>query len=206
MGHQLSHAHWQLSQYHQRFYKRLSAKNLLQIKQLIFFLSCLLKSLGLKGKQETSQTNADKTTREEEIIFDCSKFCIEAGFDHINIHKLLEFCEKSKLPQKLHNFKPVASEITPIGGLKNFLEKLKPETINQTGSKKLLDAVAIEEKESGSPLLTILEFMRCLRNPSQDGRVLCVKKIRSSTSYLKYILLNPGSLFNDFVNQVNGPR
>ncbi len=170
-----------------------------------------MKSLGLQGnKQETNQAPSDKGIREEETIYDCSKFCIEAGFDHINIHTLVEFCEKSKLPQKLYNFRPPASsEVNPIGGLKSFLGKLKlPEEAKKESSSYPLTEVtaAVEEKEAGSPLLTILEFMRCLRNPNQDGRVLCVKKVRSSTSYIKYLLLNPGSLFNDFVNQLNGPR
>ncbi|XP_046462730.1 ATP-dependent DNA helicase DDX11-like [Daphnia pulex] len=197
-GHQISHAHWQLLQYQQRFYSRLSAKNLLPIKQLIFFLSCLMKSLNLQGKPETNQAEAEKTN-EDEKIFDCSKFCIEAGFDHLNINTLVEFCEKTKLPQKLIYFKPATAEVTPVGGLKTFLGKLNFAAAQSENAPNPVEAV--DSKEGGSSLLPILEFMRCLINPNEDGRILCVKKVLSSASCLKYILLNPGSLFKDFVTQ-----
>lgn len=198
-GHQLSHANWQLSQYQTKFIGRLSAKNLLLIKQLLFFLSCLIKTLNFTVKTSKSQELPEETLKTEEKIYDCSTFCIEAGFDHLNIHALVDFCEKSKLPQKLLNFKPsVVSEVNPIGGLKTFLERVR------TGTPKdnITEDDSSQEKEtSGSPLLTILEFMRCLRNPNEDGRVLCVRKARSSMGYLKYMLLNPGSLFKDFVKE-----
>lgn len=194
-GGQLSQAQWQLSQYQKRFNDRLSSKNLLFIKQLLFFLSCLMKSLGLSSKATKEKQSFEAN---EEKVYDCCTFCIEAGFDHLNINSLIEFCENSKLPQKLTNFKPVNSEVTPIGGLKSFLEKVKSDGNNKPISP---EEMITEEKETGSPLMAILDFMRCLRNPSQDGRVLCVKKLRSSVGYLKYILLNPGSLFQDFVKE-----
>lgn len=203
-GHQLSHANWQLSQYQTKFAGRLSAKNLLLIKQLLFFISCLMKTLHLTSA--TSKKPLEETSKDEERIYDCSTFSIEAGFDHLNIHTLVDFCEKSKLPQKLFNFKPssVISEVTPsIGGLKNFLERVK----SSGASKDIIptnrseDDSSQEKEASGSPLITILEFMRCLRNPNEDGRVLCVRKARSSVGYLKYMLLNPGSLFKDFVKE-----
>lgn len=49
-GAQVSKAHWQVSQYQLKYAKRLSAKNLMHIKQLQFFLSCLLKTMGLSAK------------------------------------------------------------------------------------------------------------------------------------------------------------
>jgi hypothetical protein len=136
---------------------------------------------------------------EDETIYDCSKFCIEAGFDHLNLNSLVQFCEKTKLPQKLIDFKPVKVEVTPVGGLKTFLGKLNFGPVLNENTSNLVEEE--ELKEVGSSLLPILEFMRCLINPNEDGRVLRVKKVLSSASYFKYILLNPGSLFKDFVNQ-----
>ena len=157
-----------------------------------------MKSLSLQGKPDTNQAEANITT-EDEKIFDCSKFCIEAGFDHLNINTLVEFCEKTKLPQKLIYFKPAIAEVTPVGGLKMFLGKLNIVAAQSENPPNPVEVV--DSKEAGSSLLPILEFMRCLINPNEDGRVLCVKKVLSSASYLKYILLNPGSLFKDFVTQ-----
>lgn len=198
-GHQLSHANWQLSHYQAKFIGRLSAKNLLLIKQLLFFLSCLMKTLNLSVKSSKSQELPEETLKTEERIYDCSTFCTEAGFDHLNIHTLVDFCEKSRLPQKLLNFKPsVMAEVNPIGGLKTFLERVKPGAPKESIAE---DVSSPEKETSGSPLLAILEFMRCLGNPNEDGRVLCVRNARSSAGYLKYMLLNPGSLFNDFVKE-----
>lgn len=52
-----------------------------------------------------------------------------------------------------------------------------------------------------SALMPVLDFLRCLRHPSEDGRVVRVRKPRPSQSHLKYLLLNPASLFRDFVQQ-----
>jgi hypothetical protein len=72
-----------------------------------------MKSLSLKEKPETNQTEPGMKV-EDETIFDCSKFCIEAGFDHLNLNSLVQFCDKTKLPQKLIDFKPVKVEVTPV--------------------------------------------------------------------------------------------
>ncbi|XP_032780597.2 ATP-dependent DNA helicase DDX11 isoform X1 [Daphnia magna] len=196
-GHQISQVHWQLLQYHQRYNACLSAKNVLPIKQLLFFLSCLMKSLGMHGKpsEHNHQVGLEVECKGDEKMYECSKFCVEAGFDHINIHALVEFCEKTKLPQKLLNFKPVTAEVTPIGAFKTFIGKLQSDRVQK-------DCAPIGETDwKGTSLMPILEFMRCLRNSDQDGRVLCVKKVLPSGGYLKYLLLNPGALFKDFVNE-----
>lgn len=155
-----------------------------------------MKSLGLQSKPEPNRhVAAEDRTEGDEKIYECSKFCVEAGFDHINIHSLVEFCEKTKLPQKLLNFKPVTAEVTPIGGFKTFIGKLHSDPAQK-------EAAPVEAADSkGSCLMAILQFMRCLRNSDQDGRVICAKKVLSSAGYLKYVLLNPGSLFKDFVNE-----
>lgn len=159
-----------------------------------------MKSLGLQEKTDANQLSINKTSLDNEKLYECSKFFVEAGFDNINVHKLVEFCEKSKLPQKLLHFKPPSSEVTPAVGLKSFLNKRVPPTI--TNSESTTDPVPVhEDNQLGSSLMIILEFMRCLCNPSQDGRILCIRKVRPSSSCLKYVLLNPGSLFKDFVNQ-----
>ena len=195
-GSQVSHAHWQLTQYQQKFSTRLSPKNLLHIKQLIFFLSCLLKLLGISTKDKANVENASLSA-EKEIVFDVIDFSVKAGFDHLKIYNLVEFCKKSKLPQKLAGFKPVVSEVNPIRGLKSFLDKLKPE---ETPSQV---SVPEEAKEilARSPLMTIVDFMKNLCNPCKDGRVLCVKKTVPSKSFFKYLLLNPASLFSDLITE-----
>jgi hypothetical protein len=113
--------------------------------------------------------------------------------------QLVEFCEKSKLPQKLAGFQPtVVPEVSPLGGLTSFLDKIKPKVII---SNEMTPPQTMEENSGRSPLMTIVDFMRNLRNPSVDGRVLVVKKTCSSKSFFKYLLLNPAALFQDFVTE-----
>ena len=202
----MSHAHWQLTHYQQKFSTRLSPRNLLHIKQLLFLLSCLLKALGLSTKDK----DKDKDEKEDEKVFEVIDLAVSAGFDHLNLHRLVEFCEKSKLPQKLAYFKPStasvqSSEPAAIGGLKSFLNKLKPEDVQATAQPQPLqpplDAGSDDTPMPASPLMTILDFMRCLQNPCKDGRIICVRKTRPSQSYLKYLLLNPATLFSDFIEQ-----
>ena len=199
-GSQVSHAHWQLSQYQLKFSTRLSPKNLLHIKQLLFFLSCLLKLLGLSNKDSKDRSTESTTGPpvEEEKVCDVIDFSLRAGFDHLNMHRLIEFCEKSKLPQKLVGFRPVVSEVNPTRGLKSFLQKLKPEEPEEAAKTLPKET---QEIMSGSPLMSIVDFMRNLCNPSKDGRILCVKKTLPSKSFFKYLLLNPASLFSDLVTE-----
>lgn len=68
-GSQVSLAHYQLSQYQKKFSTRLSSKNLLHIKQLSFFLSCLLKMLGFSVK-----TASNENIQTEEKVFDPINF------------------------------------------------------------------------------------------------------------------------------------
>jgi len=64
----LSHAHWQLTHYQQKFSTRLSPRNLLHIKQLLFLLSCLLKALGLSTKDK----DKDKDDKEIKAAMYCT--------------------------------------------------------------------------------------------------------------------------------------
>ena len=67
--------------------------------------------------------------------------------------------------------------------------------------KQILPPEAPVEAMSGSPLMSIVDFMRNLCNPCKDGRILAVKKTLPSKSFFKYLLLNPASLFSDLVTE-----
>ena len=74
-------------QYQQKFSTRLSSRNLLHIKQLLFFLSCLLKALGISMKSKNSSLDSC-IQQTEEKVFDPINFSVEVGFDHLNMHKV----------------------------------------------------------------------------------------------------------------------
>lgn len=106
---------------------------------------------------------------------------------------------KSKLPQKLAGFQPTSlpEATNPVGGLTSFLEKLKTKDA-VPNEVKLTESV---EDTGRSPLMTIVDFMRNLRNTSIYGRILVLKKTCLSKSSFKYLLLNPASLFEDFIKE-----
>ena len=97
---QLCTAHSQLTQYHRRYGKRLNAKNVLYVKQLLQILSCLIKHLGGNPMQDP---NAQVGIHHNTTVAHLSRFLADAGIDHLNLFKILHFCEKSKIAQKVWN-------------------------------------------------------------------------------------------------------
>lgn len=185
-GRQLLHAHQRIQYYQGKFSHLLSPKNVLLLKQLLFVTRQLLKFL------EKQSGAKESLCCEEEILYDCTKFAVEAGIDHINLDSLVQFCERTKLPLKLANMKMSKPEVSLTKkGLSEFLRphSSKPEE-NIT-----------EEFESGteSSMLTLVDFLRVLINVNEDGRILSRRSSRSGESFIKYLLLNPASYFGDFI-------
>lgn len=63
----------------------------------------------------------------KEDVLAASDLAIDAGFDHLNVHALIEFCERSRLPQKLAHFRPAAGvevQRPSAAGVKSFLGQL----------------------------------------------------------------------------------
>ena len=125
---------------------------------------------------------------------------MEAGFDHLNMNNLVEFCEKSKLAQKLVGFKPAVPEVNPaVSGLQSLLNKRKP--LPTPPSTDLNINIIPQEEVSGSPLMMITDFMRSLSHPSEDGRIIFSRKTMASKSFLKYLVRNSASLIKDLVTE-----
>ena len=122
-----------------------------------------MRILGLSAKDSTGSSIDDsQLVAEEEKVFQVIDFSVAGGFDHLNLNKLVRFCETSKLPQKLAAFKPAAVTVhaDPVGGLKSFLNQLKPdencrpEKVKTTGQDE--DAVTEEKVPMmASPLMTV---------------------------------------------------
>lgn len=112
----------------------------------------------------------------------------------------MDFCSDSKLPQKLAGFKP-GTTVNPVGGLRSLLGAIKPAFVAPDLSTQQ-EATSEENSfsaDESSPLLAVVDFMRNLGNPSEDGRILINRKIIASKSTLKYFVLNPASMFKDIV-------
>ncbi|XP_054168396.1 ATP-dependent DNA helicase DDX11-like [Oppia nitens] len=195
----------QLNSYLTKYRTRLSAKNTMYIKQIVFILNQLIKHFK-KCSQNTSQ-NVDNSVN----------FMISVGIENLNLYKILDYCQKSRIARKLFGFnenhkKFIKPENTdevdkqPINGTKAFLAKIKAKgksinvkTINTSNTN---DQNNEEIKTFGSPLYVIQEFLRALITTNSNAKVItnCDKEsIRNSS--LKYIILNPFTHLKDIINE-----
>ncbi|XP_045596543.2 ATP-dependent DNA helicase DDX11 [Procambarus clarkii] len=229
---QLRGAHTQLSQYMQRYSKKLSPRNLLYIKQILFFMNALMKLLvggskvctGLAtGDVRNAATNAGSNIPTSQMLT-VSKFLCDTLTDNLNIFKLLQYIEKSKIAHKLHSFsqhfegsvKVQQTQKSPLSNptssTSTFLAKMSVQKSLQTKSKENAQPAALEvnkveaatEEEEivmGSPLMQITEFLRALLHSTEDGRVIVTVGPSPQKSSIKYLVLNPASHFHDIVKQ-----
>uniref|UniRef100_A0A8V0YEE1 ATP-dependent DNA helicase DDX11 n=1 Tax=Gallus gallus TaxID=9031 RepID=A0A8V0YEE1_CHICK len=149
-GSQLCCAHSQLLQYMERYRKRLKAKNLMYIKQILYLLERFVVMLGGNVNQNPSCQVVSQTGTELKSIND---FLFQSQIDNINLFKVQRYCEKSLISRKLFGFverygnpAPVVKtnkENQKLAGLQNFLMTLqqgsyKEGTIGQSSLKFLL--------------------------------------------------------------------
>ncbi|CAG0878860.1 unnamed protein product [Darwinula stevensoni] len=206
-GIQLCTAHSQLTQYHKRYGKRLNAKNVLYVKQLLQILSCLIKHLGGNPMQDP---NAQVGIHHNTTIAQLSRFLADAGIDHLNLFKILYFCEKSKIAQKLYSFVgkwegEVRTHQKPTS-IQNFIrqfadhqQKIKQEEGKENKTKEEEEEKEVKLHPRSSPLMIVLEFIRALTTKDDLGRVVTQKAFTLSKGSLKYLLLDPSMHFTDIV-------
>ncbi|XP_039917849.1 ATP-dependent DNA helicase DDX11 isoform X2 [Hirundo rustica] len=207
-GSQLCCAHSQLSQYMERYRKRLKAKNLMYIKQILYLLQQFVAMLGGNvnqnpGCQAVSQTGT--------VLKSINDFLFQSQTDNINLFKVQRYCEKSLISRKLFGFVeryggPASAvktnkENQKLAGLQNFLLTL------QQGSDKegtpLSPPLEAEHDQlrTASPLMQIEGFLSALTNANQDGRVILNRQGTVGQSSLKFLLLNPAVHFAKVVEE-----
>ncbi|XP_064085722.1 ATP-dependent DNA helicase DDX11-like [Macrobrachium nipponense] len=222
-------AHAQLSQYMQRYEKRLSPRNLLYIKQILFFINSQIKLLNegrkdnILGKIGTSVNSSNDSGAKNQFsrMYAVHNFMSETLIDNLNIYKLIQYIEKSKIAHKLHSFsqkfegtlksndvKKPGSEASSTSA---FLSRMTCQNSGKDKSKEnITPANDVKERESenpeeeivmGSPLMQVTEFLRALLHSSADGRVVVSVGSTNRTSSVKYLLLNPASQFHDIVKE-----
>ncbi|XP_076364915.1 ATP-dependent DNA helicase DDX11 [Tachypleus tridentatus] len=198
-GIHLSHAYAQLNHYLQRYYSRLNPKNLMYIKQVLFVMNAFMKQIsGTLGKMsEEKKCKGDPDVK----VYHTNEFLSNAGVDNINLFKMLSFCDKSQIAQKLHGFtgkyevqvKKQSEVVKNTSSLSDFLSKLSGKShISEETSNQ-------QEVLISSPLFQVQGFLQALTNPDRDGRVICTKQNTIQKSSLKFLLLNPAVQFRDII-------
>ncbi|XP_037026283.1 ATP-dependent DNA helicase DDX11 [Bradysia coprophila] len=203
---QLQAARDQLNAYKTKYSLRFSAKNLLKINQLIFVTKQLVKLL--------SSDTAKSSTR----MVSGYDLMVEADFFNIKVNDILDFCEKTRLSQKVQGFSQkfgtniVPTVVpTPKTDAKSFLKQLADKKLNKTQPKvdDKTSEITAELPKIGDPILSsslrlLLKFLECLVENIDDGRVLLSYNTNANAktkSSMKYVLLNPSGHFNDILKE-----
>uniref|UniRef100_F6RTU7 DEAD/H-box helicase 11 n=1 Tax=Equus caballus TaxID=9796 RepID=F6RTU7_HORSE len=202
-GSQLCQAHSQLLQYMERYGRRLKAKNLMYIKQILYLLEKFVTVLGGNIKQNPHSQRLSQTGTELKTIND---FLFLSQIDNINLFKVQRYCEKSMVSRKLFGFtEKYGAVLAPsreqprLAGFQQFLQSLQPEVTKTP-------AAPVEEGEAralrpSSPLMHIEGFLAALTTANQDGRVILSRQGSLSQSSLKFLLLNPAVPFAQVVKE-----
>ncbi|NXC93061.1 DDX11 helicase, partial [Certhia familiaris] len=207
-GSQLCCAHSQLSQYMERYRKRLKAKNLMYIKQILYLLEQFVAVLGGNvnqnpGCQAVSQTGT--------VLKSINDFLFQSQIDNINLFKVQRYCEKSLISRKLFGFVeryggPASAvktnkENQKLAGLQNFLLTLQQGSDKEGSPQNPPMEAEQDQLRTASPLMQIEGFLSALTNANQDGRVILNRQGTVGQSSLKFLLLNPAVHFAKVVEE-----
>ncbi|XP_053964486.1 ATP-dependent DNA helicase DDX11 [Anastrepha ludens] len=204
----------QISAYKMRYSKRFSSSSLLNINQLIFVVKRLVKLLQ-KNDHETAKqpTSISRVLRTYELT-------AEGEFYNIDLYVLLQFCEQSRLAQKLQGFAekadqrsiPKVDSNTAGSATKRLLKQIQTSQINnlktRVAPESTDDVNALKMQKNAdsipsisAPFRSLLAFIESLTDNAEDGRVILRIDATGDTasSLYKYILLNPGAHFVDVI-------
>uniref|UniRef100_A0A673KAB9 Putative ATP-dependent RNA helicase DDX11-like protein 8 n=1 Tax=Sinocyclocheilus rhinocerous TaxID=307959 RepID=A0A673KAB9_9TELE len=171
---------------------RLKAKNLMYIKQILFVLEGLVRTLGGKVGQNPNAQSC------------------QLGKQTQPARKVQKYFEKSMISQKLFGFveKYEGSGVNIHSGSKNK-ENRRIEGLGrflQTLQNKPTDAsdqqMAVEDKPiMASPMMLVESFLFALTNANKDGRVMIQRQACLSQSSLKFLLLNAAVHFAQIIQE-----
>lgn len=203
-GAQLCRAHSQLTQYSDRYRSRLKAKNLMYIKQILFVIEGLVKTLG--GK--VGQNPQTQTTQAGTEMLTINNLLFMAQIDNINLFKLQRYFEKSMISRKLGgfvekyagagvsvHFHNTNKENRCIDGLNRYLQGLQSNHAASVSSSEHQGAPESDKALATSPMMQVEGFFMALTNSNKDGRVVLHRQGTLSESSVKFLLLNPAVHF-----------
>ncbi|MCI4379479.1 hypothetical protein PGIGA_G00228850 [Pangasianodon gigas] len=194
-GAQLCRAHSQLSQYCDRYRSRLKAKNLMYIKQILFVLEGLVRTLGGKvGLNPVTQTTQSGTE-----LLTINDFLFRAQIDNINLFKVQRYFEKSLISRKLFGF----SEKYGGSGVSTHTSSMNKENRRTEGLGRFLQGLqskatapvepqgSVEDRPiMASPMMLVESFLLALTSANKDGRVVMEKQACLAQSSVKFLMLN----------------
>lgn len=160
---QLKRSRGQLGMYLQKFRNKLKGKNRVYVAQVVRLIDSL--SGYLEGMLLES--------RSSDGIVDVGYLMAGKGVDQINLYKLSNYLQESKLARKVDGY---------IAAQESQTENSKP-------------------RSSSMPVLTqVQSFFQALTNPAADGRFF-YSRLDGGEICLKYMLLDPTYHFREIVEE-----
>jgi len=86
----------ELSQYKEKYKKRLKAKNIMYIDQILYVLNALIDSLKVKDDGDDKKIETEMMT--------INNFTYKTKIDNVNLFKIKRYCQKSLISKKLNGF------------------------------------------------------------------------------------------------------
>lgn len=165
---QLKLARLQLMIYLQKFRNRLKGKNRVYVTQTVRLIDSIIAFLdGLSSSKPA-----------EEALVSVSDLMAGNGIDQINLYKLAQYLQESKLARKVDGY------IEHVEDQRN--------TRQSNGASKT---------RSTPVLMHIQSFLLTLMNPSEEGRFFRSSTPARDDVELRYLLLDPTYHFKEIVDE-----
>lgn len=166
---QLQRGREQLTVYLQKYRNRLKGKNRVYVTQIVRLLDSLITYLQV-GCSRDSGTSG--TVRAVDLL-------AGKGVDQINLYKLMQYLQESKLARKVEGYALYVVE---------------------QDEKDKSDRTLEKARQTAVPVLThIQSFFLALMNPASEGRFFWTKGAGAVGTSLKYLLLDPSEHFRAIV-------
>ena len=169
-------------------------------------------STSFSSVKSSSSSSFSSVQSSSSVVHTINDFLFEVGIEDINLYKISEYLDASKICQKLQGFVKYQNQIQ------------NPETnTTTTNSKNSKNVEPSNTKNSRiSPLSIVQQFLMCCVNTEADGRIVVEFEPITSTSTqssfsstnqstnqssstfsiaLKYLVLNPDVYFKKIVSE-----
>ncbi|KAF2743829.1 DNA repair helicase [Sporormia fimetaria CBS 119925] len=170
---QVQQARMQLTIYLQKFRNKLKGKNRTYVAQIVrVFDSIILYLQRLTGEPKS-----------RDGVVDMAALMSGKGVDQINLLKLNQYIQKSRLARKVDGYTVYADQVKSTSGGQ------EQAVVKSTGAKQTL------------PVLTHLQaLLQALMNPSDEGKFFFTKEGTECIT-LRYMLLDPTNHFKEIVEE-----
>ncbi|CAF3722873.1 unnamed protein product [Rotaria sordida] len=215
-GNQLIDSYGQLSRYHEKYKARLTAKNLLAIKQLLDVQINLIKTLCSQENLPTvydtekwSNLVVSSNKTETSSTFDLINYLSDAGI-YVNLFQLIDYIKTNEIIKKLHGFmskypvnKNQQSEEKKTN--ESALQKLLQKQTQKQSQSNVVDEEQLSkestEKRISNSFAIFATFLEALTNPRDDGKIILIIKETLGQCSIKYFALKTSSFFHEMVNE-----